>query len=219
MANQEKSFEDLLKEAPAAPGAGTMSLVGTLARSSEPGEFVLTLQDGRTVTLEKTAVKGHMVLGTSVGQTIVRIDVDASKVPAGAFGRSATPDIFTPPTRDYTLEGRDVGKPIWEDKSPWTDKLPWADKQPWTDKQPWWDHPLVGVTPFAMATPHQVSPATLTALHPPGVPMGPPHTFPWNEPQTWPWLDNTGERDLKNPYLDTHSYIDTGATGRPPYPD
>jgi hypothetical protein len=80
MAREEESFETLVKEAPLAPAAGTVSLVGTLARSAEAGKFVLTLQDGRTVTLETAAVKGYMVLGTSVGQTIVRIDVDPDKV-------------------------------------------------------------------------------------------------------------------------------------------
>jgi hypothetical protein len=68
MAREEESFETLVKEAPLAPAAETVSLVGTLARSSEAGKFVLTLQDGRAVTLETAAVKGYMVLGTSLGQ-------------------------------------------------------------------------------------------------------------------------------------------------------
>jgi hypothetical protein len=82
MPQEQKSFEDLVKEAPAAPAAGTVSLVGTLAQSSEAGKFVLTLQDGSPVTLETAAVKAHTVLGTSVGQTIVRVDVEAGKIPA-----------------------------------------------------------------------------------------------------------------------------------------
>jgi hypothetical protein len=81
MFSEEKSFENLLKEAPAAPAAGTVGLVGTLAKSSEAGKFVLTLQDGSAVTLETASVKGYAVLGTSVGQTIVRVDVDAGKIP------------------------------------------------------------------------------------------------------------------------------------------
>jgi hypothetical protein len=85
MADKEKSFEDLVKEAPA---GGTGSLVGTLAQSSEAGKFVLNLQDGRAMTLETASVKGHTVLGTSLGQTIVRIDVDPGSLPADAFDAS-----------------------------------------------------------------------------------------------------------------------------------
>jgi hypothetical protein len=85
MADKEKSFEDLVKEAPT---GGTVSLVGTLAQSSEAGKFVLNLQDGRAMTLETASVKGHTVLGTSLGQTIVRIDVDPGSLPADAFDAS-----------------------------------------------------------------------------------------------------------------------------------
>lgn len=80
MAYDQQSFEKLLSEAPQAPTKETVSLVGTLAKSSEPGKFVLALQDGSTITLEIAAVRGHAVLGGSVGQTIVRVDVDAGKV-------------------------------------------------------------------------------------------------------------------------------------------
>jgi hypothetical protein len=92
MAGKDKSFEELVKEAPPAPAEGTVSLVGTLARSGEPGKFVLTLQDGSTLTLETAAVKGHEVLGTSVGQTIVRVDVEAEKIPPTSPTR--VPDII-----------------------------------------------------------------------------------------------------------------------------
>jgi hypothetical protein len=81
MASKDKSFEELVKEAPPAPAAGTVSLVGTLAQSSEAGKFVLSLQDGTALTLEIADVQGHEVLGTSVGQTIVRVDVEAEKLP------------------------------------------------------------------------------------------------------------------------------------------
>jgi hypothetical protein len=95
MAKEQESFETLVNEAPLAPTGGTVSLVGMLARSAEPGRFVLTLPDGRAVTLETAAVKGYAVLGTSVGQTIVRVDVDAEKagseaeVNAGRYGFGA----------------------------------------------------------------------------------------------------------------------------------
>lgn len=63
MASNDKSFEELVNEAPLAPAAGTVSLVGKLAKSSEPGKFVLTLPDGSAMTLDTAAVKGHEVLG------------------------------------------------------------------------------------------------------------------------------------------------------------
>src|SRR5271166_3497414 len=96
MASKDKSFEELVKEAPAAPAAGTVSLVGTLAQSGEAGKFVLTLQDGSALTLETAAVKGHEVLGTSVGHTIVRVDVEAEKIPPTTPTR--VPEIWKPHT-------------------------------------------------------------------------------------------------------------------------
>ena len=77
------SFDDLVNEAPLSPAPGTVSLVGTLARSTEPGKFVLTLQGGSSVTLQTTSVKGHVVLGSSKEHMIIRIDVDSKKIPAG----------------------------------------------------------------------------------------------------------------------------------------
>lgn len=76
MDNDQTSFDDLVSEAPAA----TVSVVGTFAKSSESGKFILVLQNAGTVTLETAAVKGHTVLGTSLGQTIVRVDVDVEKL-------------------------------------------------------------------------------------------------------------------------------------------
>jgi hypothetical protein len=104
MAKEQESFETLVNEAPLAPTAGTVSLVGALARSAEAGKFVLTLEDGRAVVLETAAVKGYVVLGTSVGQTIVRIDVNAEQVRSEAevststygFGAQVQAGAFTP---------------------------------------------------------------------------------------------------------------------------
>jgi hypothetical protein len=85
MTDQPKSFEDLVNEAPLAPAAGTVSLIGTLARSSEAGKFVLTILGGSAVTLDTAAVKSHAVLGTSAGHTIVRVDVNAGMIPEGTL--------------------------------------------------------------------------------------------------------------------------------------
>ena len=99
MAIEPKSFADLLKEAPAAPAAGTVSLTGTLSQSSEAGKFVLTLEDGNSMTLETAAVKSHAVLGTSVGSTIVRVEIDGAKLPPGPTGAAGT--AFTLPSIDF----------------------------------------------------------------------------------------------------------------------
>jgi hypothetical protein len=140
MAREEKSFEDLVKEA---PRGGTVSLVGALAQSSEAGKFVLNLQDGRAITLETASVKGHAVLGTSVGQTIVRVDVDAAALPVGVPGETVA-DINTPPPRDYTLAWLDhFPKPFWQD-------APYQSS-------------LGGGAPFSLATPHQAPAGALAA--------------------------------------------------------
>lgn len=78
---KKKTFEDLLKDAPEAPGAGAVSLVGALARSKEPGKFVLTTTDGQQVTLDTDAVKSFTVLSGAIGQTLVRIEFDSARVP------------------------------------------------------------------------------------------------------------------------------------------
>jgi hypothetical protein len=41
MADEKKSFSDLLSEAPLVPNEDTVTLVGALARSSQAGKFVL----------------------------------------------------------------------------------------------------------------------------------------------------------------------------------
>ncbi len=96
MTDKQKSFEDLVNEAPLASAAGTVSLIGTLARSREAGKFVLTVQGGNAVTFETAFVKGHAVLGTSVGRMIVRIDIDPANAPLE--------HTFTPPCNEIGVE-------------------------------------------------------------------------------------------------------------------
>ncbi|MGA9866725.1 MAG: hypothetical protein WBQ75_09830 [Acetobacteraceae bacterium] len=81
MANEEASFEDLLKDAPVAAKATTVSLTGALARAEEPGKFGLTLADGRSLTLDTKAVKSHTRLGGAAGQVLVQLELDAKLVP------------------------------------------------------------------------------------------------------------------------------------------
>lgn len=172
-----ESFEELLRQAPPAPVSGMTSLVGVLAQSTEEGKFVLNLQDGSQVILDKTAVKGHSVLGYSVGQAIVRVDVDSSKIPASSalIPQAASASIGTfPPFRDYHYT-----VPPWRDihKVPWFD-LPQSTVGaadpigPNTLREGIPDPfgnvgdptQIPGLTPFALATPHQVPASTLELM-------------------------------------------------------
>jgi hypothetical protein len=182
-----ESFEELLRQAPAAPVSGMTSLVGVLAQSTEEGKFVLNLQDGSQVTLDKTAVSGHSVLGYSVGQAIVRVDVDSSKIPASSPAtQAALASIRTVPQLDWTAA-------YWDNihTRPWLDihKVPWLDKIPESDlpqstvgaadpigpntiaegiPDPFgnagYPVPNPWLTPFALATPHQVPASTLELM-------------------------------------------------------
>src|SRR5580704_8294957 len=81
MAEEKKSFEELLSSAPLAAKEDTVTLIGVLERSNQPGRFVLALDSGRSLTLEVKAVKDYRVLAGMVGQTVVEIDVARDHVP------------------------------------------------------------------------------------------------------------------------------------------
>jgi hypothetical protein len=85
MPDEIKLFSELVKEAPLATEEDTVSLVGLLGRSAESGKFVLQLAPGNNITLDIDAVKGYRVLGASVGQTVVQVNVDRGKVPTAPF--------------------------------------------------------------------------------------------------------------------------------------
>jgi hypothetical protein len=172
MASEQESFETLLEEAPSAPSPGTISVVGILSQSAEAGKFVLTLTDGRAITLETASVKGYAVLGTSVGQTIVRVDLDPAKVP-----------VPVPWLRGW-LEPQPVPwLRGWREPTP----LPWVSP---------------GAVPFALAAPQQASPAIIPKFpildKPPilDIPKYPIHDIPkppiadhGGPVTTPPWLD------------------------------
>ena len=181
MAKEDKSFADLVAEAPTAPAEATVSLVGALAKSREGGKFALTLQDGRTVTLETSAVKGHTVLGSSLGRAIVRIEIEASSAPA--FGprrheRSPMTSLLrgtgvwdqlgygegddTPP---FTSEKDPVeSDPFTSEKDPLEkdpfESDPFAEKDPTGEGTGSYEY----IEPFALATPHQAPPNVVRAL-------------------------------------------------------
>ncbi len=81
MADEKKTFSELLSEAPLATAENAISLAGALARSHHPGKFVLLLAGGATVTLDIDAVKDYRVIGGAVGQLLVEVVLDSNKVP------------------------------------------------------------------------------------------------------------------------------------------
>jgi hypothetical protein len=95
MASVEKSFKELLEAAPPAK-EDLYSLTGTLARAADPEKFVLTLADGRAVTLDIDAVKSHKVIAAAAGHTIVSIEVDPKQLPAETLsGAGGAPDYLS----------------------------------------------------------------------------------------------------------------------------
>lgn len=184
-----QSFEDLLAAAPEAPAEGTVILTGTLMRSSEKGKFMLDMGDGRTVTLDTSAVKGHAVIGSSVGQNVVRVDVDQKAVPAVAAGSPppvAKPlvDAGTTFVLDHSLSIPDIDHPFTLARTDFTvlfldhpQKHPWLDiiGQPGTGVAEIAGTLAEGVTdpgqiqqaglaPLALAAPQQVPQSTLASL-------------------------------------------------------
>jgi hypothetical protein len=230
MAEEAKSFSDLLSEAPLAPSGDTVSLVGALGRSSQTGKFVLSTGPGTSLTLDVDAVKSYQVIGGGVGQLLVQVEVDRAKVPDNAQeAGKPTPSGFT---GIHDLKHPTLDKYPWEEPvrtHPETDlsyyakdasatseirtgvydlKQPfWDIKHPILDKHPWEEvvktNPELDLSPFALATEQQAPAGALSAMQ--GAAAG---AF-----RTVPQFDiTTGIRDhYKNPILD--------ATGRPPYLD
>jgi len=81
MAKGDKSFKELLAEAPLAEGAATTTVFGTLARSTEADKFVLTLANGQSVTLPTNAVKSYDRLAGAIGQVLVQLELDTKLLP------------------------------------------------------------------------------------------------------------------------------------------
>src|SRR5580704_11137439 len=79
--DKSKSFEGLLSEAPIGADEGTLKLVGALHRLHQQGKFMLSFGLGQSVTLDVDAVRDHKVIASSVGQTIVEIDIPRELIP------------------------------------------------------------------------------------------------------------------------------------------
>ena len=175
----EKSFEDLVAEAPSAD-AETVTVVGRLAKSPDPGKFVLHLADGRTHALPTSAVKRHTVLGNAAGHAIVQIDVEPEHLPAGERVPEFKPPLDTPQT--WTWWSGDHTHPYfgWDTQTnPWFYEGPYAGVT--TQSLPGSDvhgtiqesidpgsavYPALSAgAPFSLATQHQIPPQQLLALN------------------------------------------------------
>jgi hypothetical protein len=226
MAEKKKNFGDLLNDAPLATQEDTVTLVGALARSSRPGKFVLTLSPGNSVVLDVAAVKDYSVLAGAVGQTLVQVEVDRTKLPENVQ-TSASP---------ATLPAYELKSPVFDRTLPYIDfsTLPVIDNptQPVIDELrtiPIVDQggkgifeglpgdpgdpgdPYAAGAPFALATAHQ-APESALALAQGVQGIG---AF-----RTVPVLDYTlAARDVTHPWSDIKNPWRDGATGRLPYLD
>lgn len=244
-ADGQRSFRELVSQAPAAPSAQAPRLVGTLSRAQEEGKFVFTLADGRSVTLDIDAVREHRALGGAAGQELVEITVDPERLPREAMAPTSAGllggfNLYPP----WTLFWLDHKLPFWDTipgRAPDV-KLSYADHTGWEDVKnpridvagpgqvppggdPWGGFAAgQGAAPFALATPHQAPAAALAAMQGPaqfgGVFGG---GTGWLDPATIWWFDQTTAwwLDQNTGYLDihTHPIVDAGATGFPPYLD
>jgi hypothetical protein len=81
MTREESEFQKLLSEAPMAPSADTVTVMGALSRNADPTHFVLTLLNGQYETLEVAAVRSAKKIAGAVGQSLVELELDAKRVP------------------------------------------------------------------------------------------------------------------------------------------
>ena len=148
MATEEKTFDALLNEAPMYRLSGTVTLTGALARSPEDGKFALVQADGSAITLDSSAVNSHTVIGSSFGQQIVQVELDAEKVPQGVIEQAHAG--FTTPGKDNRTG------PFYPEGS--------GSLGPNDLLTPLLAPPYMGYVPFSLATEHQVSAETLARM-------------------------------------------------------
>jgi hypothetical protein len=170
--SEDKSFAELVAEAPKAANADHVTLVGTLGKSDDPRKFEIILSDGSAHTLDVAAVKKHTVLGHSVGRTIVQIEIGRDSAPASAERSNQ----LTKPVASDGTGFLDHSIPSYDYKFVHTDAL--SDPHPTilentlsqnfaVDPAP--EHGLstfVGNgAPFSLATAHQIAQQQVEALN------------------------------------------------------
>ena len=169
MSQDKKPFRELVTEAPVASKPQPISLVGALSRSSSEDQFALSFGDRRTVTLPVEAVEDYAILGSSMGQMIVRIDIDVDQVPEtlrAIFSPPPVPwhQVYTPPPDPWRYTAYAVyppgGLPVHTgslDPHPYPPKVQFDPQHPlsatpayrpeWGFKTPYQDHTGVILDP------------------------------------------------------------------------
>ncbi len=170
MAKDESEFQKLLAEAPMAPSADTVTVVGILARTADAARFVLTLPDGRTETLEVAAVKSAKAIAGAIGQTLVQLELDAKRVPESVRDQRPlnfkTPVAEThPATAELNTFIADQGHTgVYDVYTNPAVQLESANTPVAADTAQLNPNPGGYFAPFVAAAPHQADPATMAAL-------------------------------------------------------
>ncbi len=150
MAKSESEFQKMLGEAPMAPNADTVTVVGMLGRTADAARFALTLPDGRTETLDVDAVKSAKAIAGAIGQSVVQLELDAKRVPESLRWFKSGPD--------HTGVAADT------QFGPWGPLHGGGVSPPKERIETLAAGGLAQHAPFVAASPHQADPATMHAL-------------------------------------------------------
>jgi hypothetical protein len=183
MAKEESEFQKLLSEAPAASSADTVTVMGALSRTADAARFVLTLPDGRSETLEVAAVKSAKKIAGAVGQSLVELELDTSRVSESLINSlNKSRADYTGGYADYQL-GPGGKNPVLEVNNPYT------------RKEVIEVNPVEAYVPFVAAAPHQSHSHRAMAhiVKPPQLdPQTPPKQPAQDGTNPWQSLDITG---------------------------
>lgn len=205
MPKDDKSFAELLKEAPKSHEADTVTLSGRLARSEDPDKFVLYVGDGQPLTVSVSAVKKHTVLGQSLGHPIVQLEIERKDLPTSQadegialknpgvdtlienFNHTRLGDRYSWP---YSLENPNPNKPMQDKMFHDGQILKIIEDGHFGHRgQPPGADPAARV-PFSLATPHQAPVQHFEAQ--------PAHTQPW-DPIYWINQDRPLHKAVSDP--------------------
>jgi hypothetical protein len=179
MAKDEGDFRKLLSEAPMAPDADTVTVVGILARAPDAAQFVLTLPDGRSVALDVDAVKSAKAIAGAIGQSVVQLELDAKRIPENLMRPLKSGPDWKLAYIDHPQLGP-WGNPGGGSGSPPKERIETAGG-------------LGQLSPFVAAMPHQAPPGTIEALiQHPGIHKSVPQDltlipyYPWTGDHIYP---------------------------------
>jgi hypothetical protein len=205
MAEDKSDFQKLLSEAPVASSADTVTVVGTLSRTPDAARFMLTLADGRSVTLDVSAVKSAKKIAGSIGQPMVQLELDSKHVPEGV--REFRPEqYFKIPAAEshpaisevntFIADQGHTGMPDTVHTGYRDSAFDPAANPAAAFNTPWYAD-TAQAAPFVAATPHQANPMTMAALSFFNGPFNGPRTYLYN---AYNWT--TDHHVLQKPTID-----------------